>query len=452
MTRRGRHTLAAVAGIAVAGLLALAVDPQISVLPPVSAPPPGAEALAPVPVEVPENLFTRLPVTRAALDMRVTEPGAAPGVAGSADARGRLVERVLIPGNGLLPSEVVYVEYSLDAELTRHVFRVLERGRVKLGHVILLDPRNGRVLAYASTDTKQFPPTRSYPAASLVKVITAAAALDHAPESARLPCRFQGSPYRLTPSRLDPPRRGATVSLRRALATSNNQCFAQLAVHAVGGGPLVAALERFGWRAAPAPEHAVGSVDPGESRYDLGRLGCGLAGCHITPMHAAQLAASLARGELVAPHWIERVIDSRGRELPLPARPTPRQVMSPKLAAELRGMLIDTTRIGTARSAFRKRSGKPLLGPVQVAGKTGSLSGRDPTGRYEWFIGAAPAEEPRIAVAVLLVQGHLWWRNASQIAAEVLRGPFCRDGSCSAEAALRFLEGTADTPGPGQAL
>jgi cell division protein FtsI/penicillin-binding protein 2 len=310
---------------------------------------------------------------------------------------------------------------------------------VNLGNVILLDPATGRVLAYVSTDVGRLPPTRIYPAASLVKIITAAAALDRAPEKANLPCRYRGSPYRLTPARIDPPRVGNVVSLRRALATSNNQCFAQLAVHAVGERPLMDAISRFGWLEAPAPAHAAGSADPGEDRFEFGKLGCGLAGCRITPLHAAQLAATLARGELVAPRWIERVVDSRGRELPLSDSVAPRKVMSPELAADLRTMLVDTTKSGTARRAFRRRNGAPLLGPVEVAGKTGSLSGEEPGGRYEWFIGAAPADEPRIAVAVLLVQSDLWWRNASQIAANVLRVVFCSDGPCRAEAVARWI-------------
>jgi cell division protein FtsI/penicillin-binding protein 2 len=295
------------------------------------------------------------------------------------------------------------------------------------------------VLTYASTDVAHFPPNKLYPAASLVKIITAAAALDRDPGLARLPCRYRGSPYKLTRKSIDPPRSGHEVSLRKALASSNNQCFAQLAVHAVGEAPLLDAISRFGWLSEPAPAHPAGSLDPREDRYDVGRLGCGLAGSRITPMHAAQLAATLVGGELVAPHWIEGVHDADGREMLLPANPTPRQVMTPKLADELRAMLTDTTVKGTARSAFRKRNGKPLLGPVKVAGKTGSLSGTDPEGRYEWFVGVAPADHPEIAVAVLLVQSDQWWRSASQIAAEVLQGVFCEGRKCRPELAARWV-------------
>ncbi len=205
------------------------------------------------------------------------------------------------------------------------------------------------------------------------------------------------------------------------------------------------AISRFGWLSAPAPAHSAGAADLGEDLYDIGKLGCGLAGSQITPLHAAQLAATLTRGELVAPHWVEAVYDPDGRELPLPATAAPRQVITPELAAELRSMLTDTTLRGTARRAFRKRNGRPLLGPVKVAGKTGSLSGKDPTGRYEWFAGVAPADEPRIAVAVLVVQSDRWWRNASQIAAEVLQGVFCEGRDCRPELAARWIRSPTAT-------
>jgi hypothetical protein len=441
MTGRGRATLAstAFAGFVVLGWI---TDPFAAVgasMPAVSDAPPGqaAEAVATAaasdgagPAQAPRFVLERLPMTRAALELPVTgESPASP--AGSAP--GRLFERVADHSG-----DPFTVEYTLDAALQREVFSVLRRARVELGNVILLDPQSGRVLAYASTDTERFPPTRAYPAASLVKVITAAAALDEAPDAARLPCRYSGSPYRLTESRLDPPERGHEVTLRKALATSNNQCFAQLAVHAVGVSSLIDAIGRFGWLTAPAPAHAAGEADPGVDRFDVGRLGCGLAGCRITPLHAAQLAASLANGELVAPRWIERVWGPDGHELAVPATARPREVLSAQLTAELRAMLVDTTRNGTARRAFRKRNGQPLLGAVQVAGKTGSLSGKDPDGRYEWFVGVAPADAPRIAVASVVVQGPLYWRTASQVAADVLERVFCEKGHCSAQRAERF--------------
>ncbi len=436
-SRRGLATLTSCFALVAVGVLALVREPQTPAEPDekVALVARGAVASDPL-ANPPRHLFERPPVTERvlSLDTAVNELGAE-----------RFVESMPILRGTAGRIEPLHVRYTLDIELTRNVFKTLHNGRVALGHVILLDPDTGRVLTYASTDVDHFPPNKLYPAASLVKVITAAAALDRDPGLAKLPCRYSGSPYKLTRKSIDPPRSGHEVSLRKALASSNNQCFAQLAVHAVGEAPLLDAISRFGWLSEPAPAHPAGSLDPREDRYDVGRLGCGLAGSRITPMHAAQLAATLVGGELVAPHWIEGVHDADGREMLLPANPTPRQVMTRELADELRAMLTDTTVKGTARSAFRKRNGKPLLGPVKVAGKTGSLSGTDPEGRYEWFVGVAPADQPEIAVAVLLVQSDQWWRGASQIAAEVLQGVFCEGGKCRPELAARWVPTQTET-------
>jgi peptidoglycan glycosyltransferase len=307
-----------------------------------------------------------------------------------------------------------------DPALVARVEKILERGRVSLGHVIVMEPRTGKLRAVVSTDTEQFPIDRTYPAASLIKVITAAAALHADPAVANRTCRYVGSPWRLTRARLDPPRHGNESSFRKALAISNNQCFAQLAVHTLGSAALVDAIGRFGFLEPPAVGYPAGSVDPGEDRFALGKLGCGLAGTRITPLHAAQLVGVLYDGQL------RELIDVEGAR---PSRPN-RPVITPELAEELREMLVDTTARGTARRAFRDPRGLPLMGSVRVAGKTGSLSGRDPTGRYEWFAGVAPAENPEVAVAVVIVQNDLWWRNASQIAASVFKAHFCPDRMC----------------------
>ena len=424
MTVRGRVTIALFALTLIAGTAALVrpSDPEASapqamasvpeappVPPPVAAPPPM----------VPEEVFAAVPTGREALG---EDPRAV--TMASPDPE--------LPGPLRLSTH-------FDPDLTAAIWKVLDRGRVKLGHVIVLEPWSGRLLAYVSTDPERFPPTRRYPAASLIKVVTAAAALHRKPGIGDETCRYVGNPYRLSPRRVDPPRSGRSISVSRALAQSNNQCFAQLAVHRIGEPALLDAIDRFGFLRPPTRGHASGDASaPRGDRFALGKLGSGLDGTWITPLHAAQLGGVIATGFLREPQWLDAASDASGRPLLLPRVEQQERVLTDALTRELREMLTETTRRGTARKAFRTRRGHPLLQGIRVAGKTGSLSGRDPDGRYEWFVGAAPAEAPRIVVASVVVQSDLYWLTASQVSAEVLKAVFCPKGVCRDDAVRRF--------------
>jgi TonB family protein len=113
-------------------------------------------------------------------------------------------------------------------------------------------------------------------------------------------------------------------------------------------------------------------------------------------------------------------------------------VWAPEVTDELRKLMIGVTERGTARSAFLGRGGKPLLGPIQVSGKTGSLNGTNPAGSYSWFIGVAPADEPRLAIAVVVVNQPPSHTSASKIAASTLHAVFCDEGACDVSGVERL--------------
>jgi TonB family protein len=359
----------------------------------------------------------------------------------------------------------IEVEYTVDPELDARIRAVLERRGVAIGQVILLDPATGEIFAYVSTDPVGFPATRTYPTASLMKVVTAAAALRHVPEAAHRDCRYEGSPYVVSAKQLAPPRTGGIRdTLRGALAISNNQCFARLAVRDVGKAKLLSEMAEFGMFDAPAPRHPAVRVDSLDDELDLGLLGSGLAGSFISPLGAARLAAVLANGELVRPFWISRIRDADGNALQIPRREDPRPVLPAELTGELRELLTGVTATGTARRAFHTERGEPLLGDVRVAGKTGTLNGTDPPGRYQWFIGVAPSDAPRIAIAAVTVSaaaaastrvggasasGSPRASSASDVAAATLRELFCDGEHCDPRrverlyARVRAREGAA---------
>ena len=73
-----------------------------------------------------------------------------------------------------------------------------------------------------------------------------------------------------------------------------------------------------------------------------------------------------------------------------------------RTAELLSAMMRTTITQGTSRKAFHDARGKPLLGQLEVAGKTGTLSRERPYRGYSWWVGFAPLDRPAIAVSVLL--------------------------------------------------
>ncbi|MBM4385211.1 MAG: hypothetical protein FJ091_17810 [Deltaproteobacteria bacterium] len=445
MRLRGQLTIAALCAALPLALVALLTPsgppapaaprlPAIEVPPPRALAPPAAAAPAGSPAPSPVAVAEEKPRPRRA----VLSPDALAAPT-SRKALRALEENVgAYERNIALDSGDIRLRYTLNPELTRAIWRIVDQGRVERAHIVVMDLETGALAAYVSTDPSTFPPDRAYPAASLVKVVTAAAALDAAPSLAGATCRYAGSPYVLTPARLNPPKRGNEITMGKALATSNNQCFAQWAVHRVGARGMLDAIDRFGLLSPPAPDHPPGDVeDPGHNSFALGKLGSGLDGLMITPLHAAQLAGTLSHGRLVEPRWIDSALGAHGEPLAVTGASADRAVLSERLAGQLRELLTETTERGTARRAFHPR-GRALLPGIEVAGKTGSLTGKNPPGRYEWFAGVAPANAPRIAVATVSVQGPRWWTSGSQLAAEVFRATFCPNGKCSADAANRL--------------
>ena len=127
----------------------------------------------------------------------------------------------------------------------------------------------------------------------------------------------------------------------------------------------------------------------------------------MTPLHGASLAAAIGHdGLLVPPHLSEHG-----------ALPPSQQLLPGAMAHELSEMMTMTVREGTAHKAFRTRAARAL----DAAGKTGSLASHTPYRDYSWFVGFAPALDPKIAIAAIVVNDYHWRVHASQLASAVLQ-------------------------------
>jgi cell division protein FtsI/penicillin-binding protein 2 len=135
----------------------------------------------------------------------------------------------------------------------------------------------------------------------------------------------------------------------------------------------------------------------------------------LSPLHAALIAAAVGNGGMAfEPSLIEEVDGQPS------AATASTRLMKPDTAAALRDMMKYTVTEGTATSSFRER-GRSVLGDIEVAGKTGSLSSHRPFMDYSWFVGFAPADDPKIAVAAVVVNGLKWRIHAPYVAREAFR-------------------------------
>lgn len=327
------------------------------------------------------------------------------------------------------PTESGQATLTLDPRIQARLEKVLRDGRVPWGAAVVIEPKTGRVLAMAEhsraePDTQGIALRALAPAASIFKIVTSAALLEQGIAADEEVC-FHGGRHRLSPSLLqdDPRRDRRCSSLAEALGHSTNVVFAKLATRGLSSELLRSEASRFlfnteipfPWRVEPS------SAEIPDDDFQLAETAAGFGPVRLSPLHAALIGAMVANGgALVAPRVVEHV---DGVRLP---RPEPRQVLDPRVAAELARMMRTTVTEGTARRVFRQdsRSSRSPLHGVAVAGKTGSLADRSPYRDYSWFVGFAPVDDPQVAIAAVVVNEKLWHVRATQVAREGLLAYF----------------------------
>jgi cell division protein FtsI/penicillin-binding protein 2 len=330
-------------------------------------------------------------------------------------------------------------ELTILPPLQNRAKAIMQQAEVPYGAFVAIEPSTGRVLAYASHSDREpslttLPLLANPPAASVFKVITSAALLEHANINPDREVCYRGDGGRrgLRKVHLQPPQagKGNCQSLSKALGKSTNAVFGRLATEHLKPGILEAYARRFGFdRQLPfALPVEVSSTNIPRDEFAFAKTSAGFYHSQLSPVHGALIAATIGNGGvMVAPQLVNRYFEDGEVSMEFMARPMGRSV-SEQTARTLAGMMVNTTESGTAGPYFRKRS-RSLQG-IDVAGKTGSLSAKGQDGErhfFSWFIGFAPAKNPRIAVAALIVNIGPWRIKSSYLAREALETYFANE-------------------------
>ncbi|HHW14200.1 MAG TPA: hypothetical protein GXX28_04605, partial [Firmicutes bacterium] len=206
------------------------------------------------------------------------------------------------------------------------------------------------------------------------------------------------------------------LDLAQALAVSCNYVFSGLAMRLSPEG-LARRTAAWGlWEPAGLGlAEARGRFPelPAGDRTALAEVGIGQGSLLVTPFALARFAALLATGgRMVEPYLVEGLAVPGGPEVRLAPFPGPRPAAAaPGAVAAVNRLLAEAVARGTGWRAS--------VAGVRVAGKTGSAE--NPHGpAHAWFMGFAPAEAPRVAVAVVVENGGLGGRVAAPVARRVI--------------------------------
>jgi cell division protein FtsI/penicillin-binding protein 2 len=310
--------------------------------------------------------------------------------------------------------------------------KTLDQTQAPYAATVLIEVGTGRVLAVVGESTKE-PQARDVafralaPAASVFKVVTSSALLRAGVSPDATVC-VHGGHHRMSKENLkDNPRRdGTCVSLEDALAQSSNVGMAKLAQKHLTPDLLQQEAEKFGFltnsgREVPL-ELPVVLADKSHARipedaFGFANAAAGFGDVKLSAFHGAVLASVVANdGVYVPPQLIDE-----GLALGLDAEKGHR-VMATTQAHMLRDMMTETVAKGTARRTFAdRRTGRV---PTTAAGKTGSLI-EDGTGlETTWFVGFAPAVDPVVIVASVVVNTGKWHLRGTTVAKDALKTYF----------------------------
>ena len=325
------------------------------------------------------------------------------------------------------------VEYSLDHKLQTSLNSLLQRYRPDYASIVAIEPKTGAVLAMVNfsrdeTDLGNLALRSDYPAASVYKIVTAAAALESGKVRPETITPFNGkrsSLYRSQVLRHKENRWTHYPTFKSAFAKSINTVFARLGIYSVGAERLNNMASRLGfnqaWLADFPFEWGRSSIQ--DDSWHLAETSSGFTTRNtLSPVHAALIASTIINdGRMPQPFIIKGASSNDGHYQATP-KPLARALKS-TTAQQLRELMVETVTTGSARRAFNQKR-PPGFNQLEIGGKSGSLTGFSPYGKHDWFVGYARGEDKSIAFAALTINKEKWTVKSAYLARKLIEAYF----------------------------
>jgi len=332
----------------------------------------------------------------------------------------------------------VTLKYGIDERIQEAVYSLFANYHPDYAAFVAIDAKTGRVIAMASYSNSEehvgnltIQPT--FPAASVFKIVTAAAAIELNKVNANTVIPYNGkssSLYKRNVLRHKSNKWTRRPTLREAFAKSVNSVFGRLGVFQVGAENLDEFATRFGFNQELSSDMALNGGQmklASNDTWELAEVASGYTrNSTLSPIHGAMIAGILVNnGQMVEPYIIDAAYDETGMTLYTPESESTevRQAVSKETAAEMRKLMRETVRSGSARKSF-KGFFRGHLKSAKVGGKTGTLTGYNPPGKTDWFVGYGEWRDKKIAYAALTVNKEYWTVKASYLARKVLEKYF----------------------------
>lgn len=330
--------------------------------------------------------------------------------------------------------EPVVLDYAFDPSMQAMAEDLLEQYHPDMGSIVAIDASTGRVLAMSSENLSfeiEGNPAiaRTYPSASVFKVVTAAAAVEEQKANPYTLISYGGRDHTLYKSQMKDRVTGwrRIASLKAAFAKSINTVFGRLGVFSVGKEPLKSFSARFGFESVISSEFPVEmshSANPSD-QFELAEMASGYTQDNVmSPLHGALIAAAVANdGVMMQPYFLNAAFLKSGKAIYRSEPAVLSKVMTPETAHELRTMMKETVATGTSHKSFHGFF-RGKYSELEVGGKTGHLTDKQLGGKIDWFVGFAQSHGRKIAVSVLTMHKKYWTVKSSYLARRAIETAF----------------------------